>query len=159
MTNDFTKYNLHKWLYCQDDKTNLSLPLPTEELNCMSETQYNQWVNFIPKLESFKTLLKKHLNIALTPDIITSSFRCKARNDKAGSSDKSLHLTGCALDIKDPNLAIKNWLLSPSNNEIYNTGLYFVVDYSKYNIVHIQDKPFSDKSKIVYSQANKQFLL
>lgn len=158
MSLDFTKHNLNNWLYFQDTDGK-SKHLPKEELKEMSLAQYNQWVNFIPKLESFKTLLKKHLNIDLTPDIITSSFRCKARNDKAGSSDKSLHLTGCALDIKDTNLTIKNWLLSPSNNEIYNTGLYFIVDYSKHNIVHIQDKPFSDKSKIVYSQASKQFLL
>jgi len=163
MRYDFTKNGLNEWLYYQDEN-NKSRPLPMAELNSMTQKQYDGWQQFATKLRDFALIIKKELDLTIDSSKITSSFRSKERNAKCEGSIYSKHYTHWAIDIQDHDKKIANLLLKLNKKQdlkqkfvIHN--LRFIIDYKEYNIVHIQDLDFSDKSKMVFSKKEQKFLI
>ena len=163
MRYDFTYNGLNEWLYYENEN-NESRPLPMAELNSMTQRQYEGWQQFVTKLRDFALIIKEELGLTIDSSKITSSFRDKERNAKCRGSIYSKHYTHWAVDIQDHDKKIANLLLKLDERQdlkqkFASHNLRFIIDYSKYNIVHIQDLDFSDKSKMLFSKKEEKFLI
>jgi len=63
-------------------------------------------------------------NILGVPIIITSGCRCKKHNQEIGGASKSFHLSGEAVDVYSPRLAITNIYLVAEKNGFNGIGTY-----------------------------------
>jgi hypothetical protein len=89
---------------------NLTKHFTLEELTFSETAERNGWDNTPndAELENLKRLAEflEEVKAALggRPVMVNSAFRCKQVNDAVGSKDSSQHRTGCAVDIRVPQL-------------------------------------------------------
>lgn len=151
-----TKNNLNDWFVFLD-KDYLRKNLPQKELDQMTSDNKEYFGKLIMAIKyDLNPILEVNGIPKITPDLVNSSFRCKERNEKVQGSKKSNHYLKAAFDIHDPNLEITNFVLN-NKNQLKNINIDFIVGYK--NFIHLQPSGlFSDKSKKVYCNKEKQFI-
>jgi uncharacterized protein YcbK (DUF882 family) len=81
--------------------------------------------------------LFKARELAQTPYVITSAYRCKEHNRKVGGKENSAHLRGRAVDIKLPTSQSAFKVIK----SLMDVGFVRIGYNSKYHFVHVDNDP------------------